>query len=164
MKDYLRPDFCFDGVDKISFEILKNNDIKYILLDLDNTLINYRKELKPSIIEWVKKAKEEGFQIYILSNSNKLEKVTKAAEALEIQFINSARKPLKKGFYKAIEKFKIEPQHTAMVGDQLFTDVIGGNRMDMFSIYVEPIDTKEAWYTSWKRPIEAWLLKKYKNV
>ena len=65
------------------------------------------------------------------------------------------------GLITAIEKFNVVPEETVMICDQLFTDVIGANRMGMLSIYVEPISKKEHWYTSWKRPIEAYFLKKW---
>ncbi len=164
MRDLLRPDLCFNGVADISFDKLLEKEVKYILLDLDNTLINMYRELEGKIIEWVNLAKKKGFQLYILSNTNKIDKVSTVATKLDIPYIHSARKPFKKGFKKAIKEFNIEPKYTAMVGDQLFTDVIGGNVMNMISIYVNPISKKEHWYTSWKRPIEACFLKKYQNM
>ena len=164
MRDFLKPDLCFSGVAEISFEKLKEMGVEFILLDLDNTLINMYREPKDSIAMWVETAKSKGFKVYILSNTNKVDKVSTVADKLNIRYIHSARKPFKKGFIKAINEFKIVPEHTAMVGDQLFTDVIGANMMNMISVYVDPISEKEHWYTSWKRPIEAWFLKKYQNM
>ena len=63
-------------------------------------------------------------------------------------------KPLKRGFNKVKKELKEESSRIAVVGDQIFTDIIGGNRSKMFTILVEPINEKEYWYTAWKRPIE----------
>ena len=58
---------------------------------------------------------------------------------------------------------KINPEHIAVVGDQIFTDVLGGNRSNMFTILVDPIDSqKDYWYTAWKRPIENKIKNNYK--
>lgn len=94
----------------------------------------------------------------ILSNSNNVEKVRNVAENLNVQYINSAKKPFKCGFNNALKVLNLKYENVAMVGDQLFTDVLGANLMNMVSIYVDPINEKEAWYTRWKRPIEAFLL------
>ena len=73
----------------------------------------------------------------------------------------SAKKPLKQGFYKAMKTLDLPAEKIAVVGDQVFTDVWGANRMHMLSVYVEPIDTREFWYTKWKRPFEKVVLKQY---
>ncbi len=161
MNNILRPHLRFTAVENVSFEELHKHKINSILLDLDNTLIDYQRNLKPEVIDWVENAKKSGFEVYILSNTNKIEKVSAVADKLQIPYLYSARKPMKKGFLQAIEKFNVVPEETVMIGDQLFTDVIGANRMGMLSIYVEPISKKEHWYTSWKRPIEAYFLKKW---
>ncbi|MBQ9267388.1 MAG: YqeG family HAD IIIA-type phosphatase [Clostridia bacterium] len=146
---------------KIALDELKKRDIQYILLDLDNTLIDYQRNLSEATIEWVKNAKEAGFAVYILSNTNKIDKVSTAASILGVEYISSARKPFPKGFKEAIRRFQVVPEKTAMVGDQVLTDVVGANGMHMVSVYVDPISKKEHLYTSWKRPLEAWILKKY---
>ena len=65
-------------------------------------------------------------------------------------------KPLKIGFEKIRKKLNIEPQNIAVVGDQVFTDILGGNRCNMHTILIEPINEKDYWYTAWKRTI-SWL-------
>ena len=73
-------------------------------------------------------------------------------------------KPLKRGFKYIQKQEKQEPQNIAVVGDQIFTDILGGNRSKMFTILVDPIDEKkDYWYTAWKRPIENKIKKQYKT-
>lgn len=159
----LKPSLIYKGVQYIDLKTLKEKEIKGILLDIDNTLIDYTKVLSKEIIEWVKNAKKEGFKLCILSNSNKMDKIIPIAKKLDIKYVSFAKKPSKKGYRKAAQLLNIEPKKIAMVGDQVFTDVLGANRMNMLSIYVEPINKKEYWYTKWKRPIEAVILKIFKN-
>lgn len=108
-------------------------------------------------------AKEKGFKICILSNSNKKEKISKVADNLKIEYLMFAKKPAKTGFKRALALLNMKPEECAAIGDQIFTDVIGANRMKITSIYVEPINKKEFWYTKWKRPIELVILNKYKK-
>lgn len=157
----LKPDLRYKGVQYIDFEELKNRGIKGILLDVDNTLIDYTKKLSKEIINWVKSAKKEGFKVCILSNSNKMAKILPIAEILNIEYVTFAKKPAKMGYLRAANLIDIEVPKIAMIGDQVFTDVLGANRVGMLSIYVEPINKKEYWYTRWKRPIESVILKKF---
>lgn len=159
----LKPDLIYKGVQYINLTELKSRGIKGILLDIDNTLIDYTKHLSNEVIEWVKEAKNQGFKLCILSNSNKLEKITKVADKLNLEYIIFAKKPSKAGFLKAAKQLKLENSEIAMVGDQVFTDVLGANKVKMLSIYVEPINSKEYWYTKWKRPIESVILKHFEK-
>ena len=72
-----------------------------------------------------------------------------------------AKKPLKTGFKKVQDILKEKPENIAVVGDQIFTDVVGGNRCKMFTILVEPIAEKDIWITMLKRPIENKIKQKY---
>ena len=160
----LYPKAHFDKVEEISFEFLKEKNIKALILDVDNTLIDYYKNLKPEVIEWVKQLKEKGIKLYILSNSNKKEKVKTVAEKLELEYDYFAKKPLKIGLKKAQKILDEKPENIGVVGDQIFTDIIGGNRCKMFTILVEPIDTKDIWITMLKRPIENMIKNNYKKM
>ena len=161
MKIY--PDKYIDKVEQITIEFLQKNKIKALILDVDNTLIDYNKNLSQSIIDWAKKLKKQGIKLYILSNTNQKEKVEKVAKTLEITFRNLAKKPLKAGFLKIQKELKEKPENIGVVGDQIFTDILGGNRCNMFTILVEPIDPKDFWYTAWKRPIENKIKKEIKK-
>ena len=159
----LYPDAHLNNVREITTNFLQDNKINALILDVDNTLIDYDKNLPEETIEWAKELKNNNIKLYILSNTNHEEKVKNVANKLQISYINFAKKPFKKGFLKVQSILKEEPSNIAVVGDQIFTDIIGGNRCNMFTILVEPIDRKEFWYTKWKRPIEDKIKNKYKN-
>ena len=148
------PNIYIKRVEEITIEMLQKNKIKALILDIDNTLIDYEENMEESVKQWAKDLKGQGTKLIILSNTNKKTKVEKVAKTLEIPYIYFAKKPLKSGFKKAKEQLKEKEEHIAVVGDQIFTDVIGGNRCKMLTILVEPIKEKDFWYTAWKRPIE----------
>lgn len=148
------PKIYIKRVEEITIEMLQKNKIKALILDIDNTLIDYEENMEKSVKQWAKDLKGQGTKLIILSNTNKKTKVEKVAKTLEIPYIYFAKKPLKSGFKKAKEQLKENEEHIAVVGDQIFTDIIGGNRCKMFTILVEPIKEKDFWYTAWKRPIE----------
>lgn len=154
----LYPDLYYPNVQSIPVEELIQREIRGIAIDVDNTLIDYRKEMNEAVPQWIQQVKEKGMKICILSNSNQEAKVAKVAKTLGIEYILSARKPMKKGFRKAMQKLALPAHQIAVVGDQVFTDVWGANRMHMLSVYVEPINVKEFWYTKWKRPLEKLVL------
>ncbi len=159
----LYPNQHFEKVEQISNQFLKENKIKALILDVDNTLIDYKRNLAPSVIQWAKVLKEQGIKLYILSNTNHKEKVEEVAQKLEIPYRNLAKKPFKSGFLKVQKQLQEKPENIGVVGDQIFTDVIGGNRCNMYTILVEPINPKDFWYTAWKRPLENKIKQRYKR-
>ena len=159
----LYPDEHFNNVREIQIDFLQKNKIKALILDVDNTLIDYDKNLSEETIEWAKYLKKQGIKLYILSNSNKKEKVKTVAEKLEIEYEYFGKKPLKTGFKRVQKKLEENPENIGVVGDQIFTDVLGGNRCKMFTILVEPIAEKDIWLTLIKRPIENVIKNKYKK-
>lgn len=101
-KEYLK------NVKEITIGKLRKNNIKALILDVDNTLIDIDKNLLEGVKEWCEDLKKQGIKFYILSNTNKKEKVKKVAEDLEVPYINFAKKPLKGGFKKIQKELKIE--------------------------------------------------------
>lgn len=157
----LYPDFYCDKVTDIELDLLQENNIQGVILDVDNTLIDFDRNLLEGAKEWIEQMKENGIKCIILSNSNKVDKVTMVGNALDIPFIYFGTKPLKRGFKKARAQLELENKNIAVVGDQIFTDVIGANRSKMFSILVNPIAKKDIFITKIKRPIEEMIIKTY---
>lgn len=159
----LYPKAYLKNVKEITIEFLRNNNIKALILDVDNTLIDFNKKMLDNVEKWCEELKLQGIKICILSNSDKKEKVEMVANKLKIPYIYFGMKPFKRGFKKALKILEEENKNTAVVGDQIFTDVIGANRCKMFSILVEPIDKKDLLITKIKRPIENFIINKYKE-
>lgn len=159
----LYPNAYFNNVREITIEFLQKNKINALILDVDNTLIDYDKNFEDGTIQWVERLKNSGIKLYILSNSNKKQKVKKVAEKLRLQYVYFGKKPLKIGFKKVQKRLQEQPENIGVVGDQIFTDILGGNRSKMFTILVEPINEKDIWITMLKRPIENAIKNRYKT-
>lgn len=157
----LYPKCYLKNVKEVTSELLEENKIKGIILDVDNTLIDYYKKMPEGVLEWCQELQKAGIRFCIASNSNKKEKVSMVAKALEVPFIYFAKKPLKLGLRRAQKILDLPPEQIAVVGDQIFTDVLGANRCKMFSILVDPIKEKDLLITIIKRPIENRIKKHY---
>ncbi len=155
------PKGFFKRITDIDYKYLKDNNILGLILDVDNTLINYNEELSEDIINWIDMQKKNKIKMCILSNSNKVKKIQKVANKLELEYIYFAMKPFKNGFNRALRILNLKNENVAVIGDQIFTDVIGANRMKMHSILVEPIEKKDIFITVLKRPIENMIKHRY---
>ena len=157
----LYPKIYLNNVKEITLEYLNKNNIKGLILDVDNTLIDYDEQMLEGTEEWCNNLKQNGIKFCIVSNSNRTKKVRNVAQKLNIHYINLAFKPSKKGLLKAKKILNIENKNIAVVGDQIFTDVIGANRCKMHSILVKPIKEKDIFITLIKRPLENFIIKIY---
>ncbi len=136
---FFYPSIYLNNVKEITIELLNKNNIKGLLLDVDNTLIDFDLKILEGASEWCDNLKQNGIKLCILSNTNKVEKVKKVSKELEIPYINFAKKPSKNGFKKALVLLGLEAKNVAAVGDQIMTDVLGGNRMGIFTILTKPL-------------------------
>lgn len=157
----LYPKEYLNSVKEISIELLEKNHIKGLILDVDNTLIDFDKKMPEGVEGWARNLKKAGIKFCILSNSNKVDKIKGVADKLEIPFLYFAKKPFKSGFKKAKAVLELEAENIAVVGDQIMTDVIGANRSHMFSILVKPIEEKDYLLTKIKRPLERLIIQRY---
>jgi HAD superfamily phosphatase (TIGR01668 family) len=135
----LLPQLQVNTIYDIDLNDLWAKGVRGIITDLDNTLVGAKAPLAtPELIEWLKVVGQIGFQVVIVSNNNKL-RVSKFAEPLLLPFIYRAKKPTSAAFHKALGMMKLLPSQTVVIGDQMMTDVLGGNRMGLFTILVLPI-------------------------
>lgn len=109
------PKEHFEKVEQITIQFLQKNKIKVLILDVDNTLIDYNRNLSESIIHWAEELKQQGIKLYILSNTNHKEKVEEVAKALDIPYQNLAKKPFKKGFLKIQHELEEEAENIGVV-------------------------------------------------
>lgn len=155
------PLYIYKSVESIPYEILKKEKIKAVIFDMDNTLVDYKYEFEGEIKKWLKEMKEKGIKFCILSNTPRKNKAKSIAEKFDMSYITNASKPRMKGFKKALELLNVDKENIAIIGDQIFTDIWGGNRFGIKTILVDPIDKKEIFVTKMKRPLERYILKKF---
>ena len=158
---FFYPHTYLDSVKEITIDFLNKNKIKALILDVDNTILDFDKKIPEGVEKWCKELKAQGVKMCILSNSNQKDKVEMVAGKLNLPYFYFGTKPLKRGFKKAIKLLEEKNENIAAVGDQIFTDVIGARRCKLFSILVKPIAQKDLLVTRIKRPLENMIVKKY---
>ena len=123
-----KPNFILNSVTDITAEFLDKNNIKALLLDVDNTLsvAHANKTLRSGVPEWLSDMREADIPMMILSNAKK-KRAIRFADSVGLDVVGLAAKPLPFGYLKAVKKLKIKRKNVAIVGDQIFTDVMGGN-------------------------------------
>jgi HAD superfamily phosphatase (TIGR01668 family) len=161
MFNWLQPNLILDSVQDITLELLERHGLKALLLDVDSTLKRYKAtEIPPETVQWIESLQDAGIQFCILSNGLE-RRIRPIAEQIGISFIAPAMKPTPFGCRTAIKTMGFDPKTTAMVGDQVFADILAGKFTKIFTILVTPIHPEEEhWYTRVKRPLEKMVLKK----
>lgn len=140
---------------EIDLQELKKEGVRGIITDLDNTLVGATvAEAFPELILWFDRVREMDFQIVIVSNNNE-NRVSSFSLPLSIPFIHNAKKPSNRAFKQALKLMELAPKQAVVIGDQLLTDVLGGNRLGLHTILVRPIDLRgEGFMTRFNRRIE----------
>lgn len=160
MEKLLKPDLYYESIFFIDNNKLKEKGIEGIIIDLDNTLVAWDvKEADTKVINFINGLKHEGFKICIISNNTK-KRVDKFNEILKLPAVHKAGKPKISPYLKAMKLLNTNQHNTAVIGDQLFTDVLGGNRLGLFTILVTPISQREFIWTRMVRRLERIVLKK----
>lgn len=150
----LLPDLHVNSIYDIDLDALQQRGVKGIITDLDNTLVEWdRPEATPELIEWFKKIEEYGFKLVVVSNNNE-NRVANFSKPLGIPFIHAARKPFHTAFRKAKQIMNLKPDEVVVIGDQLFTDVLGGNRLLLYTILVVPVASSDGLFTRINRRLE----------
>ena len=135
-----RATYVADSIYDISVEALARRGIKLLLADLDNTLVPYGVPLPDQRLEnWRDELYAYGITLFVLSNNRHEDRPRIFSEGLDVPFIGHAAKPYKRSFLRAMEEMHVTKEQTAIVGDQIFTDVLGGNRAGISTILVKPI-------------------------
>lgn len=147
-------------IQDINYKKLKKLGIKCLVFDLDNTIALIDQHIITDEVKKLLVSLKKDFQIVIISN-NVTSRVKTYAEYLECDFVANALKPLSRGYRKIRKKYGFQKQEMCMIGDQLVTDIYGGNRYGMFTILVDPLGNKDLKITSLNRLIEGKILKRY---
>ena len=158
---YLTPDAIFNTFDELTVEYLKEHEIKYLILDVDNTLIPYEETLpRPGVLSWLGELKEAGISVALVSNNHKARLYAFNASLGYPAFYDSF-KPRKKNMLKAMRAMGADIAHTANIGDQIFTDTWAGRRLGIKTFLVPPIKDKRDPFTRFKRLCEKPFIKAY---
>lgn len=156
------PDMYKKSIYDINYDVLKEKGIKCLLFDLDNTLVPYNiKEINDKLSKLFAELKQN-FKIIIFSNSP-IARVKFFKEALEVDGVGFAKKPRRKNFQNILNKYKLEEDEVAIIGDQLNTDIIGGNKVGITTILINPVSKKDPFWVKPERFYERRIMKKLKD-
>lgn len=129
----------------VSLEALGRQGIRLLMLDFDNTIVPYTTSVPtPEMERWLQHAKESQLQICVVSNS-KRSRVREFCAAREIPCVTHARKPFSDGICRCLSQFKLQASQCALVGDQIYTDVLGANSAGVYSILIPAINNHSIW-------------------
>ncbi len=155
-----KPTFAFVTITDVNIEFLQKHNIKGLILDLDNTLTTHDNPIPAEkVTEWIENMKKNCIKMMIVSN-NYSERVAPFAKLLKLDFVARGRKPLTTGFNKARNIMELDYKNIAIVGDQIFTDIVGANVIGVKTIYVKPIQLEKTAFFKFKRKLEKFFLKK----
>jgi len=159
MLHWLYPNLRLVSVADITSELLQKHGIRFLLLDVDSTLKRYRATGIPmETVRWIESMQDAGIPLCILSNG-RAHRIRPIAEQIHVPFVAPAMKPTPFGCRTAIKTMGFDPKATAIVGDQVFADILAGKFAGIFTILVTPIHPEEEhWYTRIKRPFEKWIV------
>lgn len=154
-----RPNIKLDKITDISVEILKKYNIDSLVLDVDNTLSTHHGQvLTDGLVDWLNTMRQNNIKLTILSNS-KSERLEPFAKKIDLDYISLGLKPLPFGYLRALKKLNSNRKNTAIVGDQIFTDIIGGNFVGVKTIWLTPIEPEPMLSFRIRRKLEAYLIK-----
>lgn len=141
----LLPTMIVEAVTDLTPELLKNNGIRLLMLDFDNTLVPYTTDTptKP-MLQWIQMMQDSQIRLCIVSNS-KRDRVRIFCDTYGLDCITHAQKPFAKGIRGCLNKFGIRAEECALAGDQIYTDTLGANCAGVKSILVRAIDNHNFW-------------------
>lgn len=162
LKKFLPDEFVKD-VFHIQPDELKERGIKGVITDLDNTLVAWdRPDATPEILEWLESMQQVGIKVTIVSNNNEL-RVKAFSEPIKMPFISKANKPLGSAFKRALKQMGTKKEETVVIGDQLLTDIFGGNRQGLHTILVIPVAQNDAKITTFNRNLESFIMERLRK-
>jgi HAD superfamily phosphatase (TIGR01668 family) len=156
------PKRIADSAYIIDYDLLYNEGYRGIIFDIDNTLVEHGADASKGAIELITRLQKIGFQVCLISN-NKEERVIRFNKDIKVKYIHNANKPARRNYIRATKLMGTSIDNTVFIGDQLFTDVFGANRIGMMSYFVKPIGPKEEIQIVIKRKLERMVLKHYRR-
>lgn len=159
----LCPKLCASSIYDIHPAFLKKQGIKGVILDLDNTLVPWRDAKIPDELRrWVAAFKEQGIQLCLLTN-NFGPRVEMFSRELAIPAVAPALKPRIGAYLRSLAAMDCEAHEGAVIGDQIFTDILGGNRAGLFTVLVPPLKPREFIWTRFVRVFERRVLRHFET-
>lgn len=156
------PKRIADSAYVIDYDLLYKEGYRGVIFDIDNTLVEHGADANKKAINLIAGLKKKGFKVCLISN-NKEERVLRFNKDIGVDYIHDAKKPSKRNYIRAMKIMSTTRRNTVFIGDQLFTDVYGANRVGMMTYFVKPIGPKEEIQIVLKRKLERIVLYFYRK-
>lgn len=155
IKSFFLPKMYVQSLAQVDFNLLQKQGIRLVLLDIDNTLSKHGSAVGDAYAkEQIERVRQAGIECMIISNAMR-RRAASFAESLQVPLVPQARKPSRRGIRYAAEKHpELSRSQIAVIGDQILTDILAGNRADVYTILLDPISNEEAFNVRLKRPFE----------
>ena len=141
----LLPKAIFPALTDLTPEYLRDHGRRLLMLDFDNTMLPYTSKIPtPELLVWIDRMKRGGITLFVVSNSHK-QKSPAFCRAHNVGCVTHSKKPTGRGIRKCLERCGCRPDEAALVGDQIYTDVLGANCAGVMSILVKPIHLHNIW-------------------
>lgn len=151
---WLKPDLRVDCLSAVPLERLRQQGIRALIVDLDNTVACWNSAVvEEEARRWFSEAKARGFALCLTSN-NAYQRGAGVARELGVPLVYNAGKPRRRAFRQAMQALGSGPRETAVIGDQLFTDILGGKRLGLYTVLVRPLSPREFFTTRLLRRLE----------
>jgi len=158
-------DYYFRSIYDIPFSFYKEHRINTLFVDLDNTLVEDEERTRPTHFDtWYAEVTNHGLQLFVVSNNTHASRLGEFMEGLPIKWYHNARKQTGKVFKSIMMQYNLRADEIAVIGDRVFTDVAGGNKIGALTILTEPIIADKNSLIRWfVRPVEKVFFSKAKN-
>ena len=155
----LQPNLVLgDSVLGLSLAIIQQHKLEGLVLDVDETLVPFNEAQTTAEVRYWLESLKPSVALWLVSNNLNTNRIRRIAQSLEVPYLTGAGKPSRRKLRKATTAMNLPIQRVAMVGDRLFTDVLAGNRLGMFTILVEPVGrAKNGKRNNLVRSCEVWL-------
>jgi HAD superfamily phosphatase (TIGR01668 family) len=141
----LLPDIILPHLTDVTPELLTARGVDFLMLDFDNTVVPYITDVPtPEMVRWLGRMKASPVRLCVVSNSHK-PRVEKFCEKYGLDCITHAKKPFQRGIRETLTRFSLDPGQAALVGDQIYTDVLGANCGGLTSILIRAINNHTIW-------------------
>lgn len=152
-----------DKMIDLDIDFFRSLGCKAILLDVDNTMTTHDNPTPAEgVMEWIDNMKAQGLKLIIVSN-NYPERVTPFAEKIGLDFVARGAKPLAKGYKEACRRIGVAPKEAVAIGDQIYTDIIGGNLLGAYTVLTVPYEPEDKVFFKVKRFFEKPVIASYKR-
>jgi len=139
------PKEIYASICDLTPQVLRRMGVKLLMMDFDNTIVPYTEDIPaPEVLDWLRSVQEAGVSLCVVSNT-KRQRAPEFCRKYGIDCITHAKKPFPRGIREALRRYDADPCEAALVGDQIYTDILGANGCGVRSVLIQPLHLHNIW-------------------